>query len=945
MRKLSALLFLVFSLLHAPSFLLAQQTIDPRLLPAGVPRQIQIDGVNATGTDPLNIQQSTEIDPVDAGGGVVQWALRNASIADARIISITTRSKLPSALAYDDEANTWSGANTFGGAVSINGAGSFSISGSSSGTITIGRSAASGTYNFNLPTSAGSSGQPLLSGGGGGTAMSFATLGLAGGGTGATSFTANRCVRSNAGGTALEAAAADCGTGGGGAPDQTANYAWTGTHSFRDNNFSILDNADPTKIFQLNVANISPSTTRTFTVPNANTNLLGGSDIGSSIQAFDTNLNALSGAACTGFWVITSDGAGICRSFTVTTGEILLTPDGTGTAGNVTVGVGTNVLKDNRAATLGAFLYDFSGATVRIPMSASNLSLSNGLFGIQTTSQVVQVVVNGALRRVLLDGTDCTAGPVTYNSTSNPLGCGSYPSQTVVINPQTGTSYVVLDADRGRLVTLSNASPVAVTLPDPEGAGFDTDWYVYFHNRGAGTVTITPQTSQINGVATLVLPTGHGAMVASDGANYFTMHSDFSVRLAALATGILKSTTGTGAPSIAVAGTDYVTPTGSGAGLTALNATNLASGNVPLARNTTSVLDGSANGCTSAVGTDAYACTLPSAPSSYVTNATYGLIADVANSAAASVNYTGSGGPIGVRAIKKFVGGSKIDVATGDIVANQPLVLKYDGTDMIAVSLGGGGGGSGTVSGLVDECIPKAGSATLIDSCSALTEGASAITSTKDICIGDCSTNALVPDYSPVTGIKTLTYPNRSGSLPTVADNSVGALPLYWGGDLAAVIGGSASHVWNDDPLSTACTPTAVVGTNRGTAVCNFPTTAGAYGRQLTGWLPPGQTLGIDAFIWFKTTGTGNAIFQIATKCYGDNEADDATFNTATAITAAAGTSGRPNLVTQNGITATGCDPLDLIRIRFFRDSSHLSDTLDAALDVEKVIIRVRYTP
>lgn len=55
--------------------------------------------------------------------------------------------------------------------------------GTTSGVISITPQAAAGTYNFNLPTSAGTSGQPLLSGGGGATAMTFGTLGVAGGGT------------------------------------------------------------------------------------------------------------------------------------------------------------------------------------------------------------------------------------------------------------------------------------------------------------------------------------------------------------------------------------------------------------------------------------------------------------------------------------------------------------------------------------------------------------------------------------------------------------------------------------------------------------------------------------------------------------------------------------------------------------------------------------------
>jgi hypothetical protein len=68
-------------------------------------------------------------------------------------------------------------------------AGVLNIAGSTSGTVSIQGAAGAGTYNFNLPTSAGTSGQPLLSGGGGASSMTFGTLGVSGGGTGATTLT------------------------------------------------------------------------------------------------------------------------------------------------------------------------------------------------------------------------------------------------------------------------------------------------------------------------------------------------------------------------------------------------------------------------------------------------------------------------------------------------------------------------------------------------------------------------------------------------------------------------------------------------------------------------------------------------------------------------------------------------------------------------------------
>jgi hypothetical protein len=54
--------------------------------------------------------------------------------------------------------------------------GTLTVSGNTSGTITIQPQAAAGTYNFNLPITAGTLGQPMLSGGGGAAAMSWGSL-------------------------------------------------------------------------------------------------------------------------------------------------------------------------------------------------------------------------------------------------------------------------------------------------------------------------------------------------------------------------------------------------------------------------------------------------------------------------------------------------------------------------------------------------------------------------------------------------------------------------------------------------------------------------------------------------------------------------------------------------------------------------------------------------
>jgi len=86
------------------------------------------------------------------------------------------------------------------------------------------------------------------------------------------------------------------------------------------------------------------------------------------------------------------------------------------------------------------------------------------------------------------------------------------------VNAQTGTSYTVVVADYGQLLTLSNPSAIAVTLPQATGS-FAT-FNLSLSNKGAGTVTITPTTSTINGAASLALAQGWGAFIVSDGVNY-----------------------------------------------------------------------------------------------------------------------------------------------------------------------------------------------------------------------------------------------------------------------------------------------------------------------------------------------------------------------------------------------------------------------------------------
>ncbi len=91
-----------------------------------------------------------------------------------------------------------------------------------------------------------------------------------------------------------------------------------------------------------------------------------------------------------------------------------------------------------------------------------------------------------------------------------------------VVNAQTGTSYTLLNSDCGKFITFSNASAIAVTLPQAGSNGnFVSDKCTfYMANLGAGNATITPITSTIGGRTSFILQQGGGLAVTSKAGNW-----------------------------------------------------------------------------------------------------------------------------------------------------------------------------------------------------------------------------------------------------------------------------------------------------------------------------------------------------------------------------------------------------------------------------------------
>lgn len=117
------------------------------------------------------------------------------------------------------------------------------------------------------------------------------------------------------------------------------------------------------------------------------------------------------------------------------------------------------------------------------------------------------------------------------------------------VDARTTVTEAVNNADQNKLVTFSNASAVAASIAQAGTAGsFAAGWAATLMNLGAGTVTLTPATSTIDGAATITLATNQSIDVYSDGTNYFTARGrgpvSFSVAgTSAMGTGAITSAT------------------------------------------------------------------------------------------------------------------------------------------------------------------------------------------------------------------------------------------------------------------------------------------------------------------------------------------------------------------------------------------------------------------
>ena len=84
--------------------------------------------------------------------------------------------------------------------------------------------------------------------------------------------------------------------------------------------------------------------------------------------------------------------------------------------------------------------------------------------------------------------------PVLGAATATSVAADTFTVSSSNVNAQTGTSYTLVNGDNGKVVTLSNASAITLTVPSGLTAGFN----VLLVQLGAGQVTITASSTTLN---------------------------------------------------------------------------------------------------------------------------------------------------------------------------------------------------------------------------------------------------------------------------------------------------------------------------------------------------------------------------------------------------------------------------------------------------------------
>ncbi len=188
-----------------------------------------------------------------------------------------------------------------------------------------------------------------------------------------------------------------------------------------------------------------------------------------------------------------------------------------------------------------------AGATVKHVLTSDDLNafkasispVTNlGFAGSTSGSTTVQATaVAGTTTLTLPAATDTLVGKATTDTLTNKTLTSptlNTPTindarQNLTLNAQTGTTYTLVLTDNGRLVTLSNAAAITVTVPLNSSVAFATGAIINLQQIGAGQVTVAGASGvTVNGTGTALRAQWSAASLVKTATDTWTVIGDIA---------------------------------------------------------------------------------------------------------------------------------------------------------------------------------------------------------------------------------------------------------------------------------------------------------------------------------------------------------------------------------------------------------------------------------
>ena len=198
-----------------------------------------------------------------------------------------------------------------------------------------------------------------------------------------------------------------------------------------------------------------------------------------------------------------------------------------------------------RAGTSG--VQHSAGATVQHVLTSDDLNAfklaispvaSMGFAGSTSGTTTVQATaVAGTTTLTLPAATDTLVGKATTDTLTNKTLTSptlNTPTindarQNLTLNAQTGTTYTLVLTDNGRLVTLSNAAAITLTVPTNASVAYATGAVINIQQIGAGQVTVAGAAGvTVTGTGTKLRTQYSAAALVKTGTDSWTLIGDLS---------------------------------------------------------------------------------------------------------------------------------------------------------------------------------------------------------------------------------------------------------------------------------------------------------------------------------------------------------------------------------------------------------------------------------